>query len=164
MKHADTNSIDATESDYLYKGISQISDSGEGLFTAIDIFRDEIIARFTGEILTDWQAAKRQSEGKDRYFINMLDGSILDSMHADCFARFANDANGLTLSNFKNNSRIVLDENGNVCIQATRKIKANEELFCSYGRKYWNQFEKHGKNDRQKDQDSYVVRSKVVKV
>lgn len=141
LKSSDNNSIDAQESDYLYKCKSHIPGSGRGLFTAIDIYKDEIIARFDGEILSDKQAAKRKHAGKDQYFINMPDGSTLDSMHSECFARFANDANGKTFSDFKNNCRIVLDVNGNVCIQATRKIEANEELFCSYGRKYWKQVE-----------------------
>jgi uncharacterized protein len=31
--------------------------------------------------------------------------------------------------------------NDNVCIEALRNIRANEELFCSYGKGYWK---KHG--------------------
>ena len=129
--------IDAPESDYLYIQDSQITNAGKGLFTAIDIYPNEIISLFKGEILTDNEAQKRVSEGNDRYFINMLDGSILDSMHVDCFAKYANDAEAFSKLEFKNNSKITLDDDDNVCIVATKKIKSQQEIFCSYGARYW---------------------------
>ncbi|MEL1248181.1 SET domain-containing protein-lysine N-methyltransferase [Flavobacterium helocola] len=129
--------IEAPESDYLYIQDSQITNAGKGLYTAIDIYPNEIISLFKGEILTDNEAQKRVSEGNDRYFINMLDGSILDSMHVDCFAKYANDAEAFSKLEFKNNSKITLDDDDNVCIVATKKIKSQQEIFCSYGVKYW---------------------------
>ena len=129
--------IEAPESDYLYIQDSQITNAGKGLFTAIDIYPNEIISLFKGEILTDNEAQKRVSEGNDRYFINMLDGSILDSMNVDCFAKYANDAEAFSKLEFKNNSKITLDDDDNVCIVATKKIKSQHEIFCSYGGKYW---------------------------
>ena len=133
--------IEAPESDYLYIQDSQITNAGKGLFTAIDIYPNEIISIFKGEILTNHEAQKRVSEGNDRYFINMLDGSILDSMNVDCFAKYANDAEAFSKLEFKNNSKITLDDDDNVCIVATKKIKSKQEIFCSYGAKYWK---KHG--------------------
>ena len=129
--------IEAPESEYLYIQDSQIPNAGKGLFTAIDIYPNEIISLFKGEILTDEEAQKRVSEENDRYFINMLDGSILDSMNVDCFAKYANDAEAFSKSTFKNNSKITLDDDDNVCIVATKKIKSQQEIFCSYGVKYW---------------------------
>ena len=129
--------IEAPESDYLYIQDSQIPNAGKGLFTAIDIYPNEIISLFKGEILTDEEAQKRVSEENDRYFINMLDGSILDSMNVDCFAKYANDAEAFSKSTFKNNSKITLDDDDNVCIVATKKINSQHEIFCSYGVKYW---------------------------
>jgi SET domain-containing protein len=129
--------IDAPESDYLYKRQSQIPDSGIGLFTAIDIYKHETIAIFKGEILTALQAKNRAKEGNDKYFINLPVGNIMDSMHVRCFAKYANDARGLPHSTFKNNARITLDDNDDVCLIAIRNIQANEELFCSYGKRYW---------------------------
>jgi SET domain-containing protein len=131
------NSIAAKEVDYLFKQTSQIPDAGKGLFTAITIYKNEIIAVFEGEILTDMEAKKRAKKGNNNYFISMLDGSILDSRKTDCFAKYANDALGLVGSNFKNNAKIMLDENNRVCLQATRKIKSGEEIFCNYGKRYW---------------------------
>jgi hypothetical protein len=137
LKTPASNTIEASEADYLYTGQSQIPDSGQGLYTAIDIYSDEIIALFYGEVLTNGQAVKRIKAGKDQYFINLPEGKILDSMNVNCFAKYANDATGLVPSTFTNNARIALDENGNVCIEAIRNISANEELFCSYGKRYW---------------------------
>lgn len=135
------NTIESAESDYLYKALSQLPNSGNGLFTAINIYKDETISIFKGKILTDSQAKKTVLNGKDQYFINMLDGTIMDSMNTPCFAKYANDVNGSFESQFKNNAKIGLDEENNVCVIAIRKIVSGEEIFCSYGKKYWK---KHG--------------------
>jgi predicted ATPase len=136
------NKIDSSESDYLFISLSQLPSSGNGLLTAINIYKDEIIAVFKGERLTNNQAKLRAGKGLDKYFITMLDGTILDSMKVKCFAKYANDASGFADSSFKNNSSIGLDEDNNVCLIAKRNIKTGEEIFCSYGKKYW---EKHGR-------------------
>lgn len=136
-----TNSIEALETDYLYIHTSQIPNSGKGLFTAINIYKDEIVSVFKGEILTSKQAKLRANKGNDKYFINMINGSIMDSMRINCFAKYANDAEGFSKSDFKNNTKIGLDEVGNVCIIAKRNIKAGLEIFCGYGKEYWK---KHG--------------------
>ncbi len=135
------NVIESAESDYLYKALSQLPNSGNGLFTAINIYKDETISIFRGKILTDLQAKKSVLNGKDQYFINMLDGTIMDSINTPCFAKYANDVNGSFESEFKNNAKIGLDEDNNVCVIAIRKIVSGEEIFCSYGKNYWK---KHG--------------------
>ena len=83
----------------------------------------------------------RVENGEDQYFINLLDGSIMDSKPVHCFAKYANDAKGFKQSDFKNNAKISLDDNDNVCLIATKKIKVGSEIFCSYGKRYWK---KHG--------------------
>ena len=134
---SDGNKINAPEADYLYLNSSRIPNSGTGLFTAITIYKEEIISIFKGRILTQSEAKIKAEKGNDKYFINLLDGTIMDSMSVKCFAKYANDATGFSKSDFKNNAKISLDETGNVCLIATRKIKQEEEIFCSYGRKYW---------------------------
>lgn len=42
------NAIESSESDYLYKALSQLPNSGNGLFTAINIYKDETISIFQG--------------------------------------------------------------------------------------------------------------------
>ena len=111
--------------------------AGKGLFSAIKIYKNEIISIFKGEILTEFDAKIRADNQLDRYFINMLDGTILDSMNIDCFAKFANDAEAFGKLEFKNNAKITLDDENNVCIIATKNINPYEEIFCSYGKKYW---------------------------
>lgn len=136
-----TNSIEAPESDYLYIQTSQLPSAGQGLFTAIDLYKNEIISIFTGEVIDNTEAQKRAKQNEDKYFINLLDDTILDSMHIEGFAKFANDAEGFPNSHFKNNAKITLDDDNNVCIKASKKIKAGAEIFCSYGEDYWK---KHG--------------------
>lgn len=137
---ADT--IEALEADYLYFELSQIENAGNGLYTAIDIYENEIIALFKGEIINNEEAKKRAEQNKDRYFINLLDGTIMDSMHTNDYAKYANDAEGFAINSFKNNAKISLDDDDQVCIKASKPISAGEEIFCSYGKSYWK---KHSK-------------------
>ena len=136
VKHH-ANSIEALESDYLFIETSQLPNSGSGLFTAIAIYKDEVISLFKGEILTALQAKLRANKGDDKYFISLPNGTMMDSMRVSCFAKYANDAEGYSKSKFKNSAKIALDEDNNVCIIATRNIKMNEEIFCGYGKAYW---------------------------
>lgn len=132
-----TTTIDAPEDDYLYADPSQILGAGLGLYTAIKIFKDEIIAVFDGELLTIQEIENRKKENRNAYFIDLVSGGVLDSMNTECFAKYANDANGSIKSNFKNNAFITLNEKDKPCIVATRAIKPGEEIFCSYGENYW---------------------------
>lgn len=140
-KPATDNSIDAQEASYLYIKPSQLANAGKGLYTAIGIYKDEVISLFKGPILSAKQIANRVLKNEDAYFINMLDGTIMDSRQTHCYAKYANDANGVSKSVFTNNAKIIIDDNGDVCIIATKNIKMNTEIFCSYGKAYWK---KHG--------------------
>lgn len=140
MKTISYNKIDALESDYLYVETSKIPNSGNGLFTAIDIYKDEMIAIFTGDILNESQATECAEKGNDRYFIMMPDGSTLDSMNSDCLAKYANDSTVNSETALKNNAKIAFDDEGQVGLIALRKIKSGEEIFCSYGKVYWNKW------------------------
>jgi len=132
--------IDAPESDYLYCDKSGIDGAGEGLFTAIRIYRNEVISVFQGERISNTEADKRIAAGEDAYFVSMLDGGIMDAHRIDGFAKFANDAAGFSTGQFKNNAQITLNEGGEVCLLALRNIRAGEEIFCSYGKRYWERF------------------------
>jgi len=141
MANKEPNSIDAPEEDYLYISQSQIINAGKGLFTAIKIYKDEVIAIFKGEIIPTPIVKNREAKGEDKYFMILPNGTVLDCMHTPCFAKFANDASGFFKSNFKNNAKITLDENKNVCLVATSIIKEGQEVFCSYGHKYWKKYQ-----------------------
>lgn len=129
--------IDAKEKDYLFISESQISEAGKGLFTAIPLYKDDIISIFKGEILTTEEAKSRTLQGRNQYFMNLPDGKILDAAKTKCFAKYANDAKGIVKSKLKNNAKISLNENDQVCLVALRKIKSLEEIFCDYGLVYW---------------------------
>ena len=133
--------IETPETDYLFIKASQIPKAGKGLYTAIPIYKDEVIALFKGEILSELQIQGRLKKGKDQYFIRMLDGTIMDSINTKCFAKYANDAQAYPNSSLKNCAKITIDEDDNVALIATRNIKTNEEIFCGYGKAYWK---KHG--------------------
>lgn len=107
------------------------------MFTAIKIYKHEIISVFKGEILTEIEADSRIKNNLDSYFINMIDGTIMDSMNTDCFAKYANDTKAFQNFQFQNNAKIALDDENNVCIIAIRNIKSCNEIFCSYGKRYW---------------------------
>ncbi|MBL7765688.1 MAG: SET domain-containing protein-lysine N-methyltransferase [Chitinophagaceae bacterium] len=129
--------VGAPESDYLYIAPSHIPGAGNGLHTAVDIYKGEIVSVFKGEVLTDRQIEIRLAKNQDRYFIEMLDGKILDSGRTKCFAKYANDARAYPGGVFRNNARITLDDRDGICLLASRNIKAGEEIFCGYGKRYW---------------------------
>lgn len=134
--------IQAQENEYLFASTSLIDNAGQGLFTTIPLYRAEILAEFTGRVLTSEQTALLAYKGKDMYFMELPDGGTLDCMDSDCFAKYANDAQGLIPSVYKNNTIILQDEKGRICLVASRNIKAGEEIFCSYGKKYWKNIQK----------------------
>ncbi|NOT38643.1 MAG: SET domain-containing protein-lysine N-methyltransferase [Saprospiraceae bacterium] len=135
------NQISAPERTYLSIGPSTIPNAGIGLFTHIKIYKDEIISIYKGKVISQEKAKKLADDGKDKYFITTADGNILDSYSTECFAKYANDASILKNSNFKNNSKIAMEDGDIICLIATRNIKPGDEIFCGYGRAYWK---KHG--------------------
>ncbi len=145
QKHVAAHQVGIPESDYLYVSESQLPNSGRGLYTAITLYREEEITLFKGEVINENQIAERVLAGVDQYFIALLDGSILDCMETECFAKYANDAIGYASSIHSNNSKITINETGDVCLTATKKIEAGTEIFCGYGKRYWK---KHSVNNK----------------
>jgi hypothetical protein len=143
MSNSNLEMIEAPETDYLFIKQSQIQNAGNGLFTAIPIFKDEIIAIYTGEVLTNTEANLRAANGNNLYFMSLLNGKILDCLNSTCFAKYANDADGFGSNKFKNNAKITINQKLQICLVAKQKINANQEIFCSYGKHYWsNKIEK----------------------
>lgn len=136
FENFDFDRIDSDESDYLYIATSQIPNSGRGLFTAIDIEKDEVISKFIGETLTDEQVSNRTDSVDDDYFMNLPNGDILDCKRTECFAKYANDAEGSD-TGFSNNCIITMVDD-DVVLVATRDINSGEEIFAEYGDNYWD--------------------------
>ncbi len=137
-----TNFSYEQEAEFLLVKKSQIPNSGKGLFLRVDKKKGELVALFRGEVLSYEEAEQRALKNEDGYFINMSNGTILDSMPVECFAKYANDAHGLGKSKFRSNAQIQLSGHPDIVyLIAIRDIQEGEEIFTSYGRKYWKNFQ-----------------------
>jgi SET domain-containing protein len=138
----DPDGIDAEEADYLYVAASGLPGAGMGLFAAITLYKDEVIAHYRGERLAPEEAQRREALGEDRYFMMLPDGGVLDPARTkEGMAKYANDADGPSGAGGRNNAVISLDDEGEVCLRALRRIRPGEEILCAYGKRYWK---KHG--------------------
>jgi len=117
---------------------STIPNSGKGLFTLVDIPKDTPIVEFTGKKISQ-KRADRLTGSKSEYLIELSDGSLLDVYESKSVAKYANDA---AFSGGKNNSEIQEFEGNKIWLVSTKKIKAGQEVFCSYGKEYWESWKK----------------------
>ena len=113
---------------------SNIPNAGKGLFAwKKPIPRDTLISKYTGRKLSKKELDQKYGKGRADYAICNRRGRCVDSTYTtDAAARFVNDSKG---TSFGNNSKI----NGKQVfkLKATRTIPANNEIFTSYGREYW---------------------------
>jgi len=123
-----------SECDELEIRQSTIPQAGKGLFTLVDIDKDSKISEFTGEIISEEDSLKLEGP-RGHYLIDAGDGKMLDVYNSDCLAKSANDAR-----DHRNNSEIV-EEHGRFWLVSTRDIYAGEEIFCSYGDGYWENWQ-----------------------
>lgn len=130
---SDLYALDTPEEDYLYSKPSQIPNAGFGLFSAITLYKGDIIAHFNGEVLNLKEAQIRIQNNDDDYFMNLPNGLTLDCKNTPGFAKMAND---FFNSNFKQNAIITLNNN-QVVLVASKTIQAHQEIFTSYGKNYW---------------------------
>lgn len=118
--------------------LSNIKDAGFGLFAKSTIKKGNLISEFTGELIDNNQVEILSSKRKMLYLIDWDENYTLDVEKSDCFAKYANDAEGLKLiKNLKNNSKISW-YNNKLFLEATKDIKQNEEIYVSYGKEYWD--------------------------
>lgn len=117
---------------------SLIPNSGNGLFTKIDIEKDTVITEFYGEKVSHTIALARGILKKSHSVLYYNKTYCIDSTtDKKCLATFMNDANGvIKLVNIKNNV-YMLRANGRIYVIAKRFINAGEELFMDYGASYW---------------------------
>ena len=115
---------------------SGLPGAGKGLFTTQDISRGTRIIEYKGRI-TKWNAVKDQ-DGYNGYLMFMGPNHVINALPTLwAKARYANDARGLSRKpGLRNNAAYVAD--GKRCfIEASRKIKAGEEILVFYGTSYW---------------------------
>ena len=138
--------------DYLLISNSTIPTSGKGLFTLKRIKKGEKICRFGGKLIDNKEFSKILKAIKKgqynlesaNYYVSLSSGLILDSYESDCFARFANDAEGLNkIVGFENNAMIIEGEDKvSAYLQATKDIDEGSEIFTGYGKSYWVGFKR----------------------
>jgi len=119
---------------------SGIPGSGMGLFAEENIKQGDPIVLITGPRYNEEEALQLETNG---YLLDAADGSD-EAIDVEGPARYANDAFGITrIANTANNSAFILHDDGKMWLQATRNIKAGQEIFVSYGRTYWARMRRH---------------------
>lgn len=118
---------------------SLLPNAGKGLFTDKPIKKTKKIIEYKGEII-DWKEyEKRVKDDKDGYLFFINKKRCIDAYATPKFkARYANDAEGISkIKGLKNNASYEIF--GDKCfIVAERDIEANEEIFVSYSKDYWD--------------------------
>jgi hypothetical protein len=120
-----------------YIAESGIPGAGKGLYTKREFKRGAFIMDVTGPRLTVAEVEANYADSD--YLLELNDGSG-DCIEVTGYARYANDAEGLTIiPGVRNNSEFCSDDDERMFMRATRKIKAGNEIFTSYGENYWSE-------------------------
>ncbi len=119
---------------------SNIPAAGKGLFTKVDIAKGTRIIEYKGKITTWKEVLKAEASTNifNRYLYYVNKNHVIDAMpYTKTFARYANDASGLSkIKGLANNCKYVKD-NGRVFMEAIKDIEAGEEILIDYGKEYW---------------------------
>jgi uncharacterized protein len=120
---------------------SSLPDAGKGLFTRIHIAKGTRMVEYKGR-KQRWREVKDQ-DGINGYLMYINRNVVINALPAiHTLGRYANDARGLVrMTGLRNNSEYV-SEGSRCFIEATRNIKAGEEILVSYGREYWTLIKK----------------------
>ena len=115
---------------------STIPGSGQGLFSKAFIPKGAKVVEYKGRVST-WKEV-RHNNGENAYIYFMNRNHVIDASKAKTsFARYSNDAKGLTrIAGLANNAEYV-EEGKRVFIIAKRDIQPGEEIFVGYGAEYW---------------------------
>lgn len=120
---------------------SGIPGAGQGLFTKTDVAKGTRIVEYKGTVKT-WDEVRHDATNGYIYFLKpdyVIDGRD----HPKSLARYANDAAGLVRAKDKGNNARFEADGLRVFLVATKDIKADEEIFVSYGKKYWETVRKN---------------------
>ena len=127
---------------------SGILDAGKGLFTTVFIPKGTRIVEYKGTITT-WDAVRADPTNAYIYFLKP--NYVIDAReHTKSLARYVNDAQGLVRTKDRRNNAKFTADGLRVFIEATKDIQPGEEIFVSYGRKYWDTVRKNSKIDKMK--------------
>ena len=117
----------------LLRGNNNTNNVGNGLFARIDFKKGDIICCYDG-ILIETDIAQHPSHISDYIWKYNKTWSIDASNPSSCYGRYVNDAIKVSKINakIKNVKQVIQAQ-----LVATKKIKAGEEIYVSYGESYW---------------------------
>lgn len=122
---------------HLFIKRSGIPKAGKGLFTKVDIPKGAVITEYEGEITT-WKKVQQATEFNGYVFYVNKNHVIDAKPYIKSFARYINDARGITrIDGLQNNSKYVNEDN-RIFIYAIKDIPAGDEIFVSYKKDYWD--------------------------
>ena len=116
---------------------SRLKNAGKGLFTKSFIPKGSRIVEYLGK-LSSWKDVDHRG-GKNVYIYYINRNHVIDAYtYKKAFARYANDAGGISkVKGIRNNARYEKD-GLKVYITAARDIQPGEEIYVTYGKEYWD--------------------------
>lgn len=121
---------------HLFVEESTIPGAGKGLFTKVEILKGSRIVEYKGR-RTVWKEVKNDSTNYYIYTINR--NNVIDAQKTmSAFARYANDAKGLTRIKGLTNNCVYVNEGKRAFIEAIKDIPAGAEILVNYTKEYWD--------------------------
>ena len=115
---------------------SNIKEAGKGLYTLIAIKKGTNIAKYTGKMMSDEEFEANPSP----YGLEVKKNRLIDARSTQTgLARYANSCRKGDKCK-GNNSKFSISHRTNpptVWLKATKNIKAGDEVFVPYGKRYW---------------------------
>ncbi|HTB51842.1 MAG TPA: SET domain-containing protein-lysine N-methyltransferase [Ferruginibacter sp.] len=135
------------EKDLIIK-TSKLPNSGKGLFTKVFIPKKTRIVEYQGKICK-WKDVEDNFDNGYIYYVNR--NHVIDAGDdTTLFARYANDAFGLSKIKGLYNNAKYSTKGLQVFIESIEDIPAGSEIFVSYGREYWKVVKKNIRIDNKK--------------
>jgi SET domain-containing protein len=115
---------------------SKLPGAGKGLFTREFIAKGTRITEYKGRS-QKWKVVKDQ-DGYNGYLMYINRNVVINGEKSlKTWARYANDAKGLTKVEGLRNNAEYISEGPRCFLDALRDIQPGEEILAGYGREYW---------------------------
>lgn len=117
---------------------SLIPGAGKGLFAEEDIKKGQAIMEVTGPRRL---ASEIDTHYADNDYLLELNDGTGDCIEVMDGSRYANDAKGFVIiPGLENNAEFCSRDDHSMYLEATRNIKAGDEILVDYGQGYWREF------------------------
>ena len=118
---------------------------GMGMFALKSFDKDELVAPYIGEKISDNELDKRYGDDVAPYAINIGGGQTLDAACTRGLGSYANDYRTDPKDHKKNKASMNAElsdetstEFGGVWVKAIKKIAPGQEVLVDYGKEYWS--------------------------